>query len=235
MAANGLASRETTHDLPDPVPEGEEAVDRYRTERGAAAYRSKYERSLFRRWSNRRELAIVDRFLRTLGASERVLDCPCGAGRLVPTLLKHARHVTGVDRSETMIDEARAELHGALTAGRVDLRVAPAEELPFESATFDVTVCHRLIYHVRAPEERARVFAELARVTRRSVLLCFNDSRSLKMRWRALRRRGRVRPAWTPESLDAETRPHGLRVEGPVRRLNGLTSALALVALRVET
>ena len=53
---------------------------RYGSKDGACAYRHKYERSLSRRLSNRRELAIVHAALTQAGARDRVLDCPCGAG-----------------------------------------------------------------------------------------------------------------------------------------------------------
>src|SRR5687767_6611582 len=104
---------------------------RYGSPDGAAAYRKKYERSLARRWSNRRELATVRRALERAGARGRLLDCPCGAGRLVPTLLEVADHVTAVDLSPAMVEQARAALAPEAEAGRVDFAVASAERLPF--------------------------------------------------------------------------------------------------------
>ena len=83
-------------------------IARYRSERGAADYRVKYTKSLARRLSHRREMAIVRAALRRAEVAGRVLDCPCGAGRLVPTLLRVAEHVTAVDMSPH---------HGGASAG----------------------------------------------------------------------------------------------------------------------
>ena len=118
--------------------------ERYGSEAGATAYRHKYERSLARRWSNRRELSAVHRALERAGARGRVLDCPCGAGRLVPTLLAVADHVTAVDLSPEMVKQAEDALAALAAAGRVSFAVASADRLPFPDQAFDTVVCHRL-------------------------------------------------------------------------------------------
>jgi len=65
---------------------------------------------------------------------ERVLDVGCGTGALTSVLAEivGAELVAGVDPSEPFVERARERVPGA------DLRVAPAEALPFEDDTFDV-------------------------------------------------------------------------------------------------
>ena len=206
--------------------------ERYQSPAGAAAYRDKYKKSWTRRLSNARELAMIRRALAPLSALERVLDCPCGAGRLGPTLLARARHLTAVDRSAAMVAEAREALAREAAEGRVDFAVASAHALPFEDASFDLVVCHRLIHHVGDAQERHAIFRELARVTRGPVLLSFNDASTLKMRVQALRRRPRRRYAWRPEELAGEAEAAGLVLEPPIHRLAGAFSLVAVGLFR---
>lgn len=207
-------------------------AQRYGSPEGARAYRGKYRRSLLRRLSNVRELFVVRAAVAQAGGQGRLLDCPCGAGRLTPVLLETAEHVTGADLSAAMIAQASDALRAPLASGRVDLCVASADALPFPDGAFDLVVCHRLIHHVGDAGARARILAELSRVARRAVVLSFNDATTPKMRWQLRRRRPRRRVAWTPEALAREAAPHGLVLEPPVRRLAGWFSLVAVGVLR---
>lgn len=208
-------------------------LERYQSSSGAAAYRRKYERSCVRRLSNRRELAMVDRALERAGAAGSVLDCPCGAGRLTPTLLHHAEHVTCADISPAMVAEAQRALAPLEQAGCVSFLTAPANDLPVENDAFDTAVCHRLIHHMADREERAGVLAELARVARRRVVLSFSDDSTHK--GRSQRRRGvnRKRHALMPAELYEEAAVHGLTPIGSHLRLNGLFSLVAVAVFAV--
>ncbi len=203
-------------------------LERYHSQAGAAAYRGKYRRSWIRRLSHRREMQIVRRALRRAGTRGVVLDCPCGAGRLAPVLLERAEHVRCVDVSEAMVEQARDALAPFVERGDVALHVASADALPFDDGDFDTAVCHRLIHHMADPEDRARVFAEMARVARRAIVISFSDDTTRKAR--SQRRRGvkRNRHTLTPQALHAEAAPHGLVPKGDPVRLNGMTSLVAI-------
>ncbi len=208
-------------------------LERYTSVDGAAAYRGKYERSWIRRLSHRREMRLVRRALRIAGAQSPLLDCPCGAGRLVPTLLQVVDDVTCVDISATMVAEAQQALAAEAAAGKVAFEVAPVYELPFADDQFDTAVCHRLIHHMPDAEERAAVYRELARVARRRVVLSFSDDSTRK--GRSQRRRGvhRRRHALMPDELFAELAPHGLTPLAQPMRLNTFSSLVAVVPLAV--
>jgi ubiquinone/menaquinone biosynthesis C-methylase UbiE len=207
-------------------------LERYGSAEGAAAYRRKYERSWTRRWSNRRELAAVRAALARAGARGRLLDCPCGAGRLVPTLLEVADHVTAVDLSPAMVVEAREALRAQASGSRVDFAVAPADRLPFAAAAFDTVVCHRLLHHLATPEARAPVWKELARVAARRVVASFSDATTWKARLQGWRKVKRRRTVIAPAALAAEAAAHGLALDGPPLRLQGLFSLVAVAVFR---
>ncbi len=207
---------------------------RYRSPAGALAYRHKYERSLARRWSNRREQAIVRAALERAGTRGRVLDCPVGAGRLVPTLLGFAEHVTGADMSPAMIDEARDALAPAIEAGRVDLVVASASSLPFADGAFDTVVCHRLVHHLATAAERGAVLSELRRVAARCVLCSFSDDTTAKARRQSRRGVERRRHPLTPEAFLAEARAAGLVPLGKPLHLAPWFSLVAVVVFGIE-
>lgn len=100
-----------------------------------------------------------------LRGAEHVLDVGCGAGTDVFDLASRvgpAGHVTGVDLSAAMIDEARRR-----TAGRglpVFFEIADAQALPFADETFDAVRAERLLMHV--PDARQAI-AEMTRVLRK--------------------------------------------------------------------
>jgi SAM-dependent methyltransferase len=88
-------------------------------------------------------------------SAQRVLDVGCGTGRLAIALADRGARVWGVDPSEEMLAQARAN-----SEGRVQFKQASAEALPFKDGWFDRGV-FRLVIHL---VERPRAFAETARV-----------------------------------------------------------------------
>jgi SAM-dependent methyltransferase len=106
-----------------------------------------------------------------IAAGQRVLDVGCGAGALTAVLadIVGAENVAGADPSEPFVEAARARVPGA------DLRVGPAESLPFEDGVFDAALA-QLVFHFVADPPRAA--AEMKRVTREGgrVATCSWDS-----------------------------------------------------------
>jgi ubiquinone/menaquinone biosynthesis C-methylase UbiE len=100
-----------------------------------------------------------------LAASTRLLDVGCGTGRLANAAAERfGVRAWGVDRSEKMVEQARA---GA--ARGVAFRVASADALPFRDGWFDA-VTMRLVLHTlggareNALREAARVLAPGGRI-----------------------------------------------------------------------
>jgi SAM-dependent methyltransferase len=89
-----------------------------------------------------------------------VLEVGCGPGWLWASVTTPI-NLTLTDLSAGMVAEAAARV-GALAM------VADAQELPFESDSFDVVVANHMLYHV---PDRTKAIAEFARVLRPGGLL----------------------------------------------------------------
>jgi ubiquinone/menaquinone biosynthesis C-methylase UbiE len=102
--------------------------------------------------------------LRLESASD-VLEVGFGPGmdvRRVALLAPRAR-VTGIDRSEEMLRQARRRNAAGIASGRVSLHAGPADALPFGDASFDRAFA---INVVQFWPERLRCLHELLRVVR---------------------------------------------------------------------
>jgi ubiquinone/menaquinone biosynthesis C-methylase UbiE len=82
-----------------------------------------------------------------LGHPERGLDVCCGTGAGSRMLKQHCQQVTGIDRSEGMLAEARRLAVGSPGAGVCTYVQGDALNMPFESE-FDVAVCFGAFGHI---------------------------------------------------------------------------------------
>ena len=92
-----------------------------------------------------------------------ILDAPTGFGRHARPLAKLGFHVTGVDRSDVQLSEARR------LAGKVEWPrwvQADFRELPFEDESFDAVLCLFTSIGYRGEEGDRQAFAEYLRVLR---------------------------------------------------------------------
>jgi ubiquinone/menaquinone biosynthesis C-methylase UbiE len=94
-----------------------------------------------------------------VGPGQRVLDVGCGPGALTSELVERvgASQVTAADPSEQFVAAARERHPG------VDVREAPAEELPFADGEFDAALAQLVVHFMADPVAGLR---EMARVTR---------------------------------------------------------------------
>jgi ubiquinone/menaquinone biosynthesis C-methylase UbiE len=200
----------------------------YEAEGVAADYRRRFSKSPARVLSHFLEMRMLAKALRIAGRSIRLLDVPCGAGRLVPTLSAHAQHVVCVDAAAAMLREAR--VHVGSEAGAAFAR-ASAFTLPFADAAFDVAVCWRLLHHFDETASRRRLLAELRRVARAAVVLSFSDAETPRGKRLVARapRAGR-RTALTRDALALELSGSGLAPRRFFRLFGPLSSVACVVA-----
>ncbi len=90
-----------------------------------------------------------------------VLDAGSGDGSIAQLVSPRAKSVTCFDRSERMIEAARARLRGQSNAR---FQVGDVEEMPFDKASFDHVLLFNVLAHVDSP---SRAITEAARVLRR--------------------------------------------------------------------
>ena len=100
-----------------------------------------------------------------LGPEDRVLEIGFGHGRALEALAARVPrgHAAGVDPSEAMRAMASRRLRAAVAAGRVELRLASAEQLPFPDASFDAAYAANSVQFWPGPERSMR---EVRRVLR---------------------------------------------------------------------
>ncbi|WP_193607756.1 methyltransferase domain-containing protein [Nocardioides lijunqiniae] len=110
-----------------------------------------------------------------------VLDVGCGPGSITLDLarLAHAGSVVGIDRSETVIAEARAAAEQA-GVGNVELAVGDVYALDHEAAAFDVVHAHQVLQHLSDPVAALR---EMGRVCRPGGLVAVRDSDYSAFTW----------------------------------------------------
>lgn len=121
----------------------------------------------------------------------RVLDVPCGRGRLLKAIgfLFPGMQLYGVDINHEMALQTRRDVRGARVVA------ASVYALPFPDESFDVVVCHQAFMHFEHP---ARALAELARLARSKVYFSVTTRRQLNTLVRRLAFLGpRGVPHWT--------------------------------------
>ena len=132
---------------------------------------------------NRRNSALNDVALTKLDLrpDDRVLEVGFGGGYLLGriTAAVTAGSIAGVDVSEAMVAYSRQRCRSLVDTGRIDLRCAPAEMLPFQPAQFDkACTVNSIFYWNDAP----RAISELWRVLKVDgvLVICFTCREDLQ-------------------------------------------------------
>jgi SAM-dependent methyltransferase len=97
-----------------------------------------------------------------IGPEDDLLDVACGPGLVACLLAEVARHVTGLDLTPAMIEQAQAK-QWATGLTNLTWLVGDAVPLPFPDAAFSAVVTRYSFHHFLDPQA---VLAEIARVCR---------------------------------------------------------------------
>ena len=100
-----------------------------------------------------------------------VLDCGCGGGANIKTMLKLCPKgkVQGIDYSAVSVEKARKVNAGAIAAGQCTVQQASVAELPFEAEQFDVVTAFETVYFW---PELAQNFREVYRALKPGGTFC---------------------------------------------------------------
>ena len=125
----------------------------------------------------------------------RICDAGCGGGADLVSWQELGVPASNLAGTELVEERARIALSRLPDA---DIRLVRGFELPFDTASFDVTTASLVLSTVRNPEDRAHLLHEIARVTRPGGLVLVYDF-TVKKPWNpnvvAIRRRW-LHSAW---------------------------------------
>jgi SAM-dependent methyltransferase len=167
------------------------------------AYRGrvKYTREAAQKYQRRKpgkhhaELRLIDKAFQHIPTTHRVLDIPCGGGRVTVHLKKKGYRMTAADLSGDMLSIAR-QVVGDVPVERQDI-----ENLTYANERFDAVLSFRLFHHFPNPEIRQRVVNELCRVAAHHVVLSYFSP----MSWTSIKRK--LRAARGERKSDKHTTP----------------------------
>lgn len=171
----------------------------------------------------------------------RVLDVGCGGGLLSEQFAAMGCDVTGIDRSLPTLAAARQ--HAEASGLPIRYLEGSAEQLAFDSATFDVVCCCDVLEHVDSPDA---VIGEISRVLKPGGVFFFDTiNRTFKSKlvaiklaqdWRLTRLIPRdvhvgekfIRPDELVQILDRHGMP-GAELAGLSPAMNPFTALSALI------
>ena len=140
---------------------------------------------------HRAEMRLVDRAFTLIPKTHRVLDLPCGGGRVTVHLALQGYDLSSADLSEAMIAITRENV--AKNGFKCPVERQDIEKLTYSDKHFDSVISFRLFHHFPNPEIRQRAVTELCRVARhfvtRIVLTSMRGLRGPRTRGRASRSR----------------------------------------------
>ncbi|WP_161598789.1 class I SAM-dependent methyltransferase [Geobacter sulfurreducens] len=135
--------------------------------------------------------------------NSKVLDIPCGTGRLSIYLASQGYNVIGVDISDSMVEVSRIKANNHIFKDKLEFLVSDATSLPFEESSFDCVVSLRLFGHV-PPDIRTKMLTEFSRVSRGPLILTYYHSGSLQCKLRKNMRQNMDIPWYPVTSMEIE-------------------------------
>ncbi len=141
---------------------------RFLTRDAAERYRNRFLNGKRVR-THEREARALSSALEKIGPLGVIADVASGAGRFAPVWSGHGGMLLQMDIAWPMLEVSRGSF--PLESMRGVYAQGDARHLPLGDGCADLVFCHRLLNHLPSATERAGVIAELARVSRRYVVL----------------------------------------------------------------
>jgi len=134
---------------------------------------------------NRAEMRLVDKAFAFIPKDARVLDVPCGGGRVTIHLSKRGYRVSSGDLSDAMLAIAREAVARADLKCEVERQ--DIEKLSYPDQAFEAIISFRLFHHFPNVEIRQRAVKELCRVAKYWVAISYFSPASVTSIKRKLR------------------------------------------------
>lgn len=157
------------------------------------AYRGrvKYTEATAKRYQVRKEskhlaeMKLVDRAFSLIPKTHRVLDLPCGGGRVTVHLGLQGYKMSSADLSDAMLAITRENVAQNGLKGTVEKQ--DIEKLTYADQHFDSLISFRLFHHFPNPEIRQRAVSELCRIAKQFVAISYFSPASVTSVKRAIR------------------------------------------------
>ena len=228
----------------DPAPSSAESESHQlaRARFGRKSLAEKYPSEYSTGWRDRREKACIVECLSAIPAGSKVLDLPCGTGRLTKLLVERGYHVTAGDASPAMLARATENYAGyrserGAQAPDVEFSVRDVLSTGFATDEFDGISCIRLFHHFSEAETRRKALRELRRICRGPIVVTFLNSFALDRAtaWLKARIRGRKPQNQRPipfRTFAADIEAAGLQIDKKIAAHWGISSRWFLVLSR---
>jgi len=214
------------------------ARERFSRKSLADKYPSEYGKG----WRDRREKACIEKCVKSIPIGSRVLDLPCGTGRMTKLLVASGYKVTGADVSEAMLGHARENYRAYQRqqggkAPNVQFEVRDVLATGFNADQFQGITCIRLFHHFAESETRRRALRELRRICSGPIVVTFLNSFALDRytSWLKAKMRGRKRESQLPipfKTFAADIEAAGLKIDKKIAAHWGISSRWFLVLSR---
>jgi SAM-dependent methyltransferase len=209
---------------------------------GRKSLAEKYPSEYSNGWRDRRELACIVECLSAIPAGSKVLDLPCGTGRMTRTLVERGYDVTCADASPAMLARAKDQyaayrVERGTAVPNVDFSVRDVLATGFANDEFDGISCIRLFHHFSEADTRRRALAELRRICHGPIVVTFLNSFALDRIsiWLKARVKGKKPQNQRPIPLKtfvADIESAGLKIDKKIAAHWGISSRWFLVLSR---
>lgn len=155
---------------------------KYQEQDGAKAYNSNYKGS--KKYRTIKEVKILTNYIKRYGEIDAILDLPCGGGRHSALFAQNSKRIIGADIAIGQLLYGKKNCQ--LEIPQIWMR-ASAFQIPLTNEGVDGVACIRLAHHLNTKEEKENLIKELLRVSKRFVIVSFNNSKSPKNIIRSIR------------------------------------------------
>ena len=211
-----------------------DAKEHYKEHRVAVGYDAARFSSIPGRVFNHWEKLVIAKCFSSVPKGQKLVDMPCGTGRLAEPLLELGYRVHGMDISAEMLQVAKGRLNRF--GDRFTCEVADAQKVRKNAVEYDGALCARVLMHFPL-DQQIEFLTGVGRLSRGVVVINHSfDSSYQRFRRRIKRMLGHQAPARSPIStaeIKQLLQASGLREIKRYRLLSLISEAIYIVAVKV--